>query len=80
MQVIYHSRVCPPELKKEIRRDAVRKNLMPKERDHLDVPRYFPPLSTIDAEEFLANIRSAPYGRLLANGIGQESRKQLRIV
>jgi mannosyl-3-phosphoglycerate synthase len=80
MQVIYHSPICPSELKKEIRRDAIRKNFIPKDKDHLDRPDYFPPLSNIDTEEFLANISTTRYGRLLANGIGQESHKRLRII
>jgi mannosyl-3-phosphoglycerate synthase len=80
MQVIYHSPICPAELKKEIRRDAVRKNFVPKDSDHLDRPRYFAPLSEIDPQKFLKNISATHYGQLLVNGIGQESHKELRIV
>ena len=80
MQVIYHSPICTPELRKEIRRDAIRKNFISKDEDHLGLPRYFPPLSTIDADEFLKDISPTRYGQLLAKGIGQESYKKLRIV
>jgi mannosyl-3-phosphoglycerate synthase len=80
MQVIYHSPICPPDLKKEIRRDAIKKGFVPKDGADVERPRYFPPLSTIDGRVFLDNIASTHYGKLIKNGIGQESRKTLKIV
>jgi mannosyl-3-phosphoglycerate synthase len=80
MQVLYHSPICPKDLKKEIRREAVRKNFISKDKEHLDSPTYFPPLSAINTEDFLECIQRTRYGQLLVKGIGEESRKKFRIV
>jgi mannosyl-3-phosphoglycerate synthase len=73
MQVVYHSPVCPEPLKKEIRRSATARGHL-KAGEDVPTPRRFPPLSTIDHDSFMKEICGAPYGRLLEQGIGQESR------
>jgi mannosyl-3-phosphoglycerate synthase len=72
MQVIYHSTVCPDSLRKEIRRGAAAKGFI-KGEEEIAVPHRFPSLSTIDRDVFREEIHSAPYGRLLEDGIGKES-------
>ena len=68
MQVIYHSPVCPERLKREILREMVlRKFLSPKERPPR--PHRFPTLASIKAESFLQDIASAPYERLITEGL-----------
>ena len=68
MQVIYHSPVCPERLKREILREMVlRKFLSTKEKPPR--PHRFPALTSIKAESFLKNIASAPYERLITEGL-----------
>ncbi len=73
MQVIYHSPICPEPLKKEILREATARGYVERGKP-LARPRYFPALASVDPNAFLKEIRSAPYGRLIENGIGRESR------
>ncbi len=73
MQAIYHSKVCPEPLKKEIRRSAIGKGYIKADED-LPKPHTFPLLSAIDRDTFMGEICSAPYGKLLEQGIGRESR------
>jgi mannosyl-3-phosphoglycerate synthase len=74
MQVLYHSPICPGSLRKKILRDASAKGYMEKEHD-VDKPHYFPPISKIDRKQFLDIISDTPYGRLIGNGVGKESRQ-----
>jgi hypothetical protein len=42
--------------------------------DEIAVPHRFPALSSINREVFMDRIAGAPYGQLLEEGIGLESR------
>lgn len=79
MQVIYHSPICPDELKRAIRKDALRRGYVEGAGSQLDQPRYFPALSSIDTDRFLEEISSTPYGKLLVDGVGTEYRRKLRV-
>lgn len=68
MQVIYHSDICPPELKKAIRRDAVKRGYVEPRTPGLDRPRYFPALSSIDTDVFQREVEDTPFGRVLMEG------------
>jgi mannosyl-3-phosphoglycerate synthase len=68
MQVIYNSFVCPDSLKREMRKEAVRKGYVKPDEEGIGSPRYFPALSSIDRDLFLNEIKSTPYGGLLASG------------
>jgi mannosyl-3-phosphoglycerate synthase len=68
MQVIYHSDICPEELRKSIRSDAAKRGYFKSGNTTLDRPRYFPALSKIDPEEFVKEVKSTPYGKLLNGG------------
>jgi len=74
MQVIYHSPVCPVDLKKEILQEARERRYISKRGKTLARPQYFPPLSSIDPKAFLGDISPTPYGRLIGEGIGQAGR------
>ncbi|MEJ2720964.1 MAG: mannosyl-3-phosphoglycerate synthase [bacterium] len=79
MQVIYHSAICPEPLKKEIRKDAVKRGYIDVGTKTLDAPRYFPQLSQIDLETFLKEIESTPYGRVLIEGMGPKRQRELKV-
>ncbi len=79
MQVIYHSPLCPEELKTEIRRDCIKKGYITRDAKTLEKPRYFPPLSTIDENQFLEDIGSTCVGRILKKDVADESRRELRV-
>jgi mannosyl-3-phosphoglycerate synthase len=67
MQVIYHSPICPEEVKKNILREMVLRKFLSR-TDKPPQPNRFPSLSSIDLKAFLEEIRSTPYGRLIAQG------------
>jgi mannosyl-3-phosphoglycerate synthase len=73
MQVIYHSPICPDTVKKEIIQSKTIKRFLTNKNEPAN-PHYFPALSQIDIDAFFNDIASAPYGRLIEKGIGQESR------
>lgn len=73
MQAIYHSEICPEPLKKEIYRSTVSKKYVG-QGEEIAVPHRFPALSSINREVFMDRIAGAPYGQLLEEGIGLESR------
>lgn len=77
MQAIYHSPLCPDTIKREIAVDAARRGLIENSRAPFPRLRYFPALSTIDRERFLAPIANTEYGRYL-NEAGS-ARRALRI-
>jgi mannosyl-3-phosphoglycerate synthase len=77
MQVIYNSPICPEALKRVIRQDAAKRGYL-RDRETLDKPRYFPALSSIDAEAFLKDIAPTPYGQLLTQG-ADGRRRELRV-
>jgi mannosyl-3-phosphoglycerate synthase len=79
MQVIFHSKLCPEPLKREIRQDAAKRGYLAERGAPLGRPRYFPALSSIDPQTFLKEISSTPYGRLLVQGVGRERRQALRV-
>jgi mannosyl-3-phosphoglycerate synthase len=66
MQSIYHSKICPVDLKREIRFEAVKKSYIKSKDATPDKLRYFPAMSSIDTSIFLKEISSTTYGRLLA--------------
>lgn len=67
MQVIYHSPITPDVVKKQVMKEMVqRKFLAAKEEPPR--PHRFPALNTINTDVFLEEIRSTPYGRLIAEG------------
>lgn len=67
MQAVYHSPVCPEAIKREILREMIHHKFLSKE-DKPPRPNRFPALSSINAESFLEDIKSAPYGRLIVEG------------
>ncbi len=79
MQVVYHSRLCPESIRREIAADAARRGLIPSSKSPFPKPRYFPALSSIDLEKFLECIAETDYGRHLANTYGNSSDKTIRI-
>jgi mannosyl-3-phosphoglycerate synthase len=68
MQVIHNSFVCPEPLKREIKKDAVRKGFIKTKDQRIGAPQHFPALSSIDPDLFLKEISSTTYGELLASG------------
>jgi mannosyl-3-phosphoglycerate synthase len=79
MQVIYHSSICPEPLKKEIRKDAIKRGYVEPGSQTLERPRYFPALSQIDLEAFMGEVESTSYGRVLAEGIAPERGGKLSV-
>jgi mannosyl-3-phosphoglycerate synthase len=66
-QVIYHSPICPDEIRKTIVTDLIKRKLIASK--HLPPkPHYFPALSNIDRNAFLRNLKSAPYACLIKDG------------
>ncbi|MEJ2079220.1 MAG: mannosyl-3-phosphoglycerate synthase [Acidobacteriota bacterium] len=63
LSVVYHSRICPPKLKTELRREAVTRGFIEKGTEPTK-PHYFPSLNGIDRDRFRASIESTPYGRM----------------
>jgi mannosyl-3-phosphoglycerate synthase len=72
MQVVYHSPLCPEPLRKAIRREAITKGYH-KPDETPARPHYFPPLSAIDLDRFLEDIKTTPYGKLLSTELAEES-------
>lgn len=64
MQVIYHSPICPENLKREILNEMHRRRFIPKEQQPPQ-PYYYPALLSIDMGSFLEDLKSAPYARLI---------------
>ena len=64
MQVIYHSPLCPPALKEELRQDMLSRNFITEGKEP-GWPTYYPSLSKIDLHAFLKTIRNEKYTRLL---------------
>jgi mannosyl-3-phosphoglycerate synthase len=79
MQVIYHSPICPEALKKNIRKDAVRRGYIEPRSPALDQPRYFPALSGIDVERFLKAVGTTPFGKVLIEGMGAKRQQELKV-
>ncbi|HEU4364153.1 MAG TPA: mannosyl-3-phosphoglycerate synthase [Candidatus Krumholzibacteria bacterium] len=77
MQTVYHSPLCPEPIKREIAVDAARRGLIANSRAPFPRLRYFPALSTIDRERFLAAIADTEYGRYLTGA--NSARHTLRI-
>lgn len=75
MQVIYHSRVCPERLKKEILKEMVRKKFLPAEEVPAQ-PHTFPPLSSIERDRFNQVIEPTSY----ADVIKKKPRQKLSIL
>ena len=67
LQVIYHSPVCPENLKKSILNEMIRRKFVVKGR-YPDRLRKFPALSRIDPEKFIKDIKEAPYAKLIREG------------
>jgi len=65
MQAVYHSSICPDPIRREIAADAARRGLVERARAQFPRLRYFPSLSSIDHEQFLACIGRTEYGRYL---------------
>lgn len=62
---IYHSPVCPGDLKGEIRKELARKKMLaPRKEPHR--PHFFRRLSCIDSQKFLRAIKGTSYGEHLA--------------
>jgi mannosyl-3-phosphoglycerate synthase len=64
MQVVYHSPVCPPNLRKELHESMVASGYLAPNGKPAK-PRYFPPLSTIDLGKFAAAIEPAPFAKMI---------------
>jgi mannosyl-3-phosphoglycerate synthase len=64
MQVIYHSPVCPDDLKKKILREMVQRRFLPR-TEKPPKPNQFPILSSINPASFLEEIKATPYGQLI---------------
>jgi mannosyl-3-phosphoglycerate synthase len=67
MQVIYHSPICPEEIKRDILKEMIQRKFLLR-TDKPPRPSRFPALSSIDLGSFLEDIKSAPYGRLIMEG------------
>jgi mannosyl-3-phosphoglycerate synthase len=68
MQVLYHSPVCPPELKEELHAEMVEEGYIDKD-GRPERPRYFPPIETIDRSAFMTAVEGSPYARLIQEKI-----------
>jgi mannosyl-3-phosphoglycerate synthase len=64
MQVIYHSPVCPPTLRKELQEAMVKQGFLEAGRRPAR-PRYFPPLDQVDLGQFSRRIAGEPFARAL---------------
>jgi mannosyl-3-phosphoglycerate synthase len=67
MQVLYHSSVCPPALRKELQLAMVKQGFI-KERQRPPKPAYFPRLGGIDFDAFAKHIAGGPVGQALLGG------------
>jgi len=67
MQVIYHSSICPEEVKKNIMKEMLLRKFLTR-GEKPPQPNRFPTLSSIDLGSFLEEIKSTPYGRLITEG------------
>ncbi len=67
LQVIYHSEVCPEDLKRSIAGDMSRRKMIAKNHEP-PKPHYFPAISTINPKTFLRDLKSAPYAELIKEG------------
>ncbi len=68
MQAIYHSPICPDELKREILTKMNRQKMIEKGQVPPKLMR-FPSLSMIDLKRFLDNLKDTPYACLLRKGV-----------
>jgi mannosyl-3-phosphoglycerate synthase len=68
MQVIYHSPICPQNLKDNLYDKMVALGFLEK-GESPERPQYFPPLSTIDKGQFMELIGSTPYVRRISDTI-----------
>ena len=67
MQVVYHSPICPENLRNELRTAMVNNGYCkPRAKPH--VPRYFPPLGTIDFKRFGEAISEHPFAEVILGG------------
>lgn len=67
MQSIYHSAVCPEDLKKEILAMMIEQKLLAKSQQP-PKPHRFPALSTIDTEKFAEELDCSAFAHLLKQG------------
>lgn len=68
MQAIYHSSICPDELKREILTKMNRQKMIEKGKEPPKL-MHFPSLSMINLRSFLKNLKDSPYARLIQQGI-----------
>jgi len=69
MQVIYHSSICPPKLKEQIRKHCAKAGYVNQDEE-IARPHYFPALNTIDVKKFQATIEPTKYARLVEEELG----------
>jgi mannosyl-3-phosphoglycerate synthase len=65
LSVVYHSRICPSKLKSELRREAVNRGFIEKDREPAK-PHYFRSLNRVDLDKFRFAIESTPYAKVAA--------------
>ena len=68
MRVIYHSSICPDELKKEILSNMYKQKYLEKEKKPPQI-RHFPNLISINLKSFLKDLKQTPYAHLIREGI-----------
>jgi mannosyl-3-phosphoglycerate synthase len=68
MQAIYHSEICPEQLKRQILSSMYRQKMIEKGKEPPKLIR-FPSLNRINMKKFLKNLKNAPYARLIHQGI-----------
>jgi len=68
MQILYHSPICPEELKTEIHQEMKQKGFLGNGNPPAK-PRYFPPLQTIDRSAFTSAIKGSQYAKLIKEKI-----------
>lgn len=64
LQVIYHSRICPEPIKREVLRELYRRGILAKGEEPPS-PRIYPSLLHVDLEAFLNALWRAPYAEQL---------------
>jgi len=64
MLCIYHSPICPADLKSEILKDMKQRKFI-KGNKVPPPPRIYPALSSINPKRFLKHLQSTPYGKLI---------------
>jgi len=64
LQVIYHSKICPEPIKREVLRELYRRGILSKGEEPAP-PRIYPALLHVDLEAFRNALMRAPYGEQL---------------